>query len=135
MIALPVLVALLGAVIEYVWTGHGPQTLHDYFFPKNSSGQAWALPSYMKDVFHFATEPGKAAQNKIHPMLAAIAEMLENRDYTGTEIRNPDDPLVAQLLGVAKHFAATGEPLSARNMQRAIEQNDRDDSDRSRVLK
>lgn len=114
----------IGAIMMYLRIGKGPTELEDYFFPKTGNldehgrPERISIPSYMKDVYHYSQEPGKTITNKLHPMLNLVAEMLSNRDYYGTEIRNADDPLVKQALQVAGHVGEAMLPFSVRGMQR-----------------
>lgn len=112
-VALPFVTGLYGALIQYLYTGKGPDDLKDYYFPKtgrkNADGSAerLALPSYMKDVatatLGFRTGPSAGlkgmatmAGHKVHPMVSAIIDMMRNQDFYGTEIRHEGDPLVQQ---------------------------------------
>jgi hypothetical protein len=112
---------------QYVLTGQKPDELKDYFFPKtglkdeNGNDERIALPSYMKDIFHVKEEPGKVVTSKLHPLISTIAEMLSNRDYYGTKIRNEDDPYVQQVKDVAKHLGKSVIPFSVRGFQKESE--------------
>ena len=96
-IALPVVVGLTGAIMNYMGTGQAPQELKDYFFPKtgktkdDGNPERVALPSYMKDIFAYVERPLTTASHKIHPVVSAITQMLNNKDYFGYEIT--DAPL------------------------------------------
>jgi hypothetical protein len=116
----------MGAIMQYAMTGKGPQELKDYFFPRtgrldeHGNPERVSLPSYMKDIYHYRQEPGKTITNKLHPALNLVAEMLENKDYYGTEIRNADDPLMKQMLDTAKFGAKALEPFSLRGARRQV---------------
>jgi hypothetical protein len=126
-LALPVAVGMLGSAINYIFTGEPPQELRDAFFPRtggiDESGnpRRISLPTYMKDVYHYATEPGKTLSGKVHPLLSGIVDMLNNKDFYGDKIRNSDDPLVQQLQQVAVYAVKSFEPLSSRNIRRSLE--------------
>ncbi len=110
-VALPAMTALYGALMQYAYTGKGPQELKDYFFPRTGKTrpdghpERVQLPTYMKDVYAYGKHPGKTVTDKLNPQMSMIADMLENRDFYGTEIRNADDPLVKQT-GDTFAFAA-----------------------------
>jgi hypothetical protein len=131
LIALPILVGALGAMIQYLKTGKGPQTLKDYYFPQTGGMDAAgdphrsALPSYMKDIYHYTQDPLKTITNKLSPLLSTISEMLENKDYYGTKIHNEDDPLVKQAMAEAMFLAKQLTPFSIRNMQKNLETGNR----------
>ena len=135
LVSLPVTVGMIGAMYQYLHTGKGPQSLQDYFMPltgkKNPDGsdERVIFPSYMKDIlplakaaahgpFKLITRLSEMVVNKAQPMFSAIGQMLRNKDFYGTQIRNVDDPIVQQskqeLEFVAKQFL----PFSIRGAQR-----------------
>lgn len=125
--ALPIVVGMLGAIAQYLRTGKGPQTLKDYYFPQTGGTDVAgdphrvALPSYMKDIYHYTQAPVKTVTNKLNPLLSMIAQMLENKDYYGTKIRNEDDPLVKQVQSEVMFMLKQATPFSIRNMQKNLQ--------------
>lgn len=121
-ISLPITVGMVGAVINYLYTGEAPQTLDDYYHPrtgrKNDSGdeERVNLPSYIKDVVAYKRHPVQTVTNKMHPMIGIVGDMLENRDFFGDEIRNPDDPMVLQLQQEARFIAKSVLPYGVTNL-------------------
>jgi hypothetical protein len=118
LVALPVVAGVMGSTLYYLWHGKAPETLADYYFPKDAEGQRWALPTYMKDLYHYATAPKQTLANKIHPALVLGWDMLSNRDYADRPIRNEDDPLVQQAMELAGFAAKGALPMSISNVQR-----------------
>ncbi len=122
-VALPVITGMMGAMMHYLFNGQGPQELKDYFFPKTGAKDPegndvrLSMPSYMKDVWAFSHAPGHTLTSKLHPALNMVAEMLNNRDYYNTEIRNPNDPLTKQALDVAGYVGKEMLPFGVRNAQ------------------
>jgi hypothetical protein len=122
-IALPIAVGLLGAVLMYLFTGHGPENGQDYFEPRtgmkdrDGNDERVQLPSYMKDVIAARRHPLETAGHKLHPLLSYLADMMANKDYWGDEIRNPNDPLVEQLKQAADYTATQFTPIGIRNVQ------------------
>jgi hypothetical protein len=122
--ALPIVTGILGAMIQYLRTGKGPQEMKDYWFPRtggvdaNGEPARMSLPSYMKDLYHYTQAPIKTITNKVNPIISIVAQMLENKDYFGTKIRNEDDPLVKQVASEASYMLRQSMPFSIRNMQR-----------------
>jgi len=110
-------------LIHYLATGQAPQSLTDYFFPKNgkidSQGreERLSLPSYVKDLVHYKHDPVGTVTNKINPLFGMIGEMLHNRDFYRQEIRNPDDPFVKQAGELAAYAVKQFVPFSVRNVQ------------------
>lgn len=121
--ALPIVTGLYGAIYQYLHTGKGPQELKDYFFPKNGAvdnkGQEArvSLPTYMKDVYHYTTNPVQTVIDKFSPVNNAVMEMLANKDYYGVQIRNADDPM-QQILDESGFLASQFAPFGFRNQSR-----------------
>ncbi len=115
--ALPVTVGMLGAIVGYMY-GQPPQELKDYFYPKtgmlDASGrpQRIQLPSYIKDAYGYGTHPIETIENKAAPAISMIAAMLKNKDYYGTEIRNPYDTVGNQVLQVLSYAAKESMPFA-----------------------
>jgi hypothetical protein len=123
-IALPLVTGIAGAIYQYLHTGKAPEEIKDYFFPKtggtdkNGEPARAALPTYMKDVYHYTQNPVQTILNKFNPVNNALLEMYANKDFYGTKIRNEDDPLVQQALDVAKFGATQFLPFGIRNLNR-----------------
>ena len=121
-VALPVTVGLVGGILHYLMTGEQPQDYKDFYYPRtgnfkeDGSPERVQLPSYMRDVFNYSQEPFKTIANKAHPEIKTILDMLDNKDFQGQEIRNPNDPLVKQVLEEAQFVASQFEPISMRNV-------------------
>jgi hypothetical protein len=133
-VGLPLVTAFYGAIYQYLMTGRGPDELKDYFAPKtgrmNKDGtpERMVLPTYMRDVLHatnradegparWAQNAGEMARGKLNPAVTTTAEMLFNRDFYGTAIRNPNDSAVRQAWDTAKHLLAAFKPFSVRAFQ------------------
>jgi hypothetical protein len=115
-LALPAVTATYGALIGYL-AGHKPKELKDYFFPVvDDAGNRVSLPSYMKDIYSWGHDPLTAAGHKANPLISQMAEMLKNRDFFGTEIRNADDPIIQQLMDTGKYVGKQYLPFSIRNL-------------------
>ncbi len=121
-IALPFVIGMWGAMIYYLYNGKGPETLLDYYYPTDAQGNRISLPSYMKDVFAYKTQPVQTVANKLHPLLGAILEMIQNKDYYGSEIRNINDPIVKQLEDSLGFMAKQFEPFSLSGAMKANQQ-------------
>jgi hypothetical protein len=121
-LALPYIVGVWGAIIYYLYNRKAPKTLLDYYYPTtgktkpDGTQERIAIPSYMKDVFAYKIEGGTTLTNKLNPEISAIIDMLNNKDYYGTEIRNPNDPLVQQLKNLANYQASQFVPFTISNL-------------------
>jgi hypothetical protein len=141
-VTLPFVVGLHGAMLQYIMTGKGPDELKDYFFPKtgklNADGtpERVTLPTYMKDHFSYfggfrngmsagLEQMGTSFVHKIQPLITAMAEMMENKDFYGTEIRNPDDPVTKQMAEIAAYVAGSFKPMSVRNAEKSLDMTDK----------
>lgn len=137
-LALPFTTAMVGAAIQYLYTGQGPDELKDCFFPKDGGveldGQTptrKSLPSYVKDVgeyYHdiegfvkYGNNPFNTLKNKMSPTIATIGQMLTNRDYYDNAIRSPGDPAVLQMEKVGTYLLKQILPFSIRNYQKQPE--------------
>ena len=126
-VALPMVHMAVGGILNYIFTGEPPKDLVDYFFPRtggldeNGRPKRVSLPTYCRDIYHYAIEPLKTLSHKIHPALQAVYEMLTNKDFYGTRIRNEDDPLVQQAFQVGRYMLSLPTPLSVRNYTRSRE--------------
>jgi hypothetical protein len=129
--ALPLVVGTMGGITTYLLTGEHPRELKDYFFPRtgrtnpDGTDERISFPSYVKDVAAFKEQgPKKTVLNKLHPMVSAIGDMLDNKDFYGTEIRHPDDPALSQVGELAEHVGKQFEPFSFRGYRQARENQD-----------
>ena len=137
--ALPLVHGFYGAMYQYLATGQWPQELKDYFFPRtgrtrpDGTPDRISLPSYMRDVAHLTNRAGEGpmrvgqnawemAKSKLHPFVGTVGEMLDNQDFYGAAIRNPDDSAVRQSLDTAKHMLKSFEPFSVRGFQQQKQQ-------------
>lgn len=124
-LALVTVVGLLGALINYLYTGEGPKELKDYYFPRtgrkgpDGNEERLSLPSYMKDIFAYARHPLRTLSHKLHPLIGAIGDMLSNTDFYGNEIRNPEEPVVLQAQDAVRYLGKQYIPLGVRGATQA----------------
>ena len=135
-VALPLVAAIYGAITQYAYTGQGPDSIKDCFFPRtgkirpDGSEDRVSLPTYMKDVFaygedasnfaKYGADPTQTLKNKANPLISTISQMLNNQDYFGGAIRNPADSAMEQVMDEVGHILQQVEPFSYRNyMQQA----------------
>lgn len=99
--------AIAGAIYGYLH-GHPPETLEDYFHPKNHKGERVSLPTYMKDISHYGSDPVGTAANKLSPLITVTRETLWNKDFYDKPVRgapgkdNPQTQVAEWLRYVAK---------------------------------
>ena len=120
--------ALIGAAVGYLFTGDRPKELLDYFFPKtgrdrpDGSPERIVIPTYMKDVVAWSTQPITTARHKAHPLLSLILDTLANKDYYGTEIHEPIDSVddlfkYSTWKDTLTYIGKAYQPFSFRNWQ------------------
>jgi hypothetical protein len=135
-IALPAVVGILGATYQYLATGKHPgqredgtfgstsDSLVDLYYPQTGEldekgrPERVALPSYMKDLYHYGTDPKQTILNKVHPAIAGASQMLQNKDFFGTEIFHPGDDLSKHLISAGKFGVEQMTPFAIRNIKR-----------------
>lgn len=115
-----------------------PDPITDMSFPRsgriNPDGteERTSIPGYHKDVYqyfkHFplglergVRQFGNVLRHKMHPMVSAIHEMMNNEDFYGEEIRNLEDPWVQQLKDSMEFVAEQFTPFWVRNVKRRME--------------
>jgi hypothetical protein len=130
-VALPLITGIYGAIMNYAYTGEAPQSLKDVFYPRtgklrpDGSEDRVSLPTYMKDVFAYGEDahnfaayggdPTQTIKNKLHPLIAMVSQMLNNKDFFGGAIRNPADKAVEQIADEVAYLIQQIEPFSYRN--------------------
>lgn len=123
LVALNLGVGALGAATQYMLTGQGPQELKDYFFPKtgnknpDGTDARISFPSYVKDEFGFARHPIETVEHKLHPSFSMVAELLNNKDFYGNEVYDPDAPWSKVAEEVAGHVVKGFLPYAVQNQQ------------------
>lgn len=123
-VTLPVVIGFYGAVLTYLYTGHGPETITDYFYPLTGGTtpegypERISIPSYIKDVVQYNRAPVQTGLNKLNPIWAVLAQLHANQDFYGGLIQNPDDPLIVQYQETGEYLAQQFEPFSFRGAQR-----------------
>lgn len=137
-VMMPISTAIMGSILGYLYTGHGPSNLLDTFAvptgQKDANGNEIRrfLPSYMSQLTPAATRLARGdvggalsaaantATHKLNPLPQAMWDMYHNKDFYGTQIFNEDDPLVSKMLDNVKYFAKQFVPFSYRNEAQAM---------------
>lgn len=120
MVALPLTVGVFGGMLHKMLSGQNPKELEDYFFPwdgtynPDGTKHRVSLPSYLKDIKGYATNFEKTVGNKLSPFFHEVYELLNNQDYYGTQIVNPNDPAYQKGVDILKYEAKSFTPFSFR---------------------
>lgn len=126
-VAMPILTGTVGAIMTYLATGQGPQSMLDYFYPptggsdENGVQERRSIPGYMKDVIAFSKDPQQTVLNKMSPLLATANEVRQGKDYYGRMIYNPlrDQSMTRAYLDYLLNQAA---PFTLRALQKQQEE-------------
>jgi hypothetical protein len=116
------------ALLTYAFTGQRPRGLDFWAFRDGGTDEygnptRLMLPTYMKDILSYVEHPGTTLGHKAHPLLSVANDViLQNKDYYGTEIRHPDDPLYAQAGQVGKYLLKSFEPFWWRGASKQYSQ-------------
>lgn len=128
--ALPLVTGTIGGMLHYAMNYGTPNQIpqgQDWFFPRTGRRDEFgkeeriAIPSYIKDIYHYYTNPVRTVTYKLSPLLWTVAGMLSNEDFYKTEIRNADDPLVKQVADLGIYVVGNLLPMSIRAAKREAE--------------
>ena len=142
-VALTATVAAVGGVMHRLLTGQNPQTTMDYFHPgtgqtdANGNQKRLSLPTYMKDLesdWHGLSkgivEGGvvggakglwDATYHRLNPAVSEVVDLLNNKDFYGTQIYNPDEPQWKRLVQQAQFIGKGFVPFSISNAKKLNE--------------
>ena len=118
---------LSSAIYQYLRTGKAPSEGKDYFFPKtgetepNGDPSRSSMPTYMKDIYHYTTNPGKTITNKLSPIFSIVNKMENNKDFYGTKITEEDDPIYKKGLDELKFMGKQLIPFGIRNAEKSAD--------------
>ena len=96
------------------------------------------MPTYMKDIYEYGHDiegfvkhgfnPTRTLQNKMHPLISTVAQMLNNENFYGEAIRNPSSPLVEQVQDEAVYLLKSITPFSIRNYEQQAKLREEEES-------
>jgi hypothetical protein len=113
--------AAMSTLIMRMYTGKNPEDLRDLAFPRvdpDDNQQRVSTPTYWKDLVHLWHSPGNYVESSLAGEIGRFAELMNNRDYFGTKIRNEDDPILKQALDVGKFAGQSLLPFSIRGYKK-----------------
>lgn len=115
--------ATMGAIITKAFTGNWPQKLSDYVYPrtdKDDPSQRLSIPTYIRVLTGLVRKPTEAIPNAASSEISRSMEIWRNRDYYGTQVFNPDDPLYKKAPEIIGHFIPV--PFSISSFLKSTEQ-------------
>lgn len=120
--AMPIVTAIYGSILNYLATGTPPEDAKDLFFPRTGGTtergepQRWNIPGYEKDVYEMYHAPGQTLLNKMNPLVSMGTQMYQNEDYYGGIIYNPE--VENHVQAYMNYMTNQILPFSARAMMR-----------------
>jgi len=113
--SMAVLTAIQATIISKGLTGKYPWELardtKDFIlnmsFPRtdrNDPSQRVSIPTYWKDLMHAANNPVNYITSSLSGELGRLVEDWNNRDFYGTQIYNPDDPIYRKAKDLLEHL-------------------------------
>lgn len=117
---------IVGAIIQQLLTGKGPQELKDYFFPwtgrmtKYGTKERISMPSYTKDLYEYGTQPVTTLINKANPLFGILHSIYANEDFFGNAIRFPDDSWEKQTWQSLAYGARQVVPFSIQGTKQFV---------------
>lgn len=126
-----IMTAIYGYATSLAMTGHGPKDLKDWAFPRtggknpDGSDERISTPTYGRDLQAYRNQPLQTIAHKTSPLLGMTAQMLQNRDYYGTEIFHPGDGPFGHLASAASYLGKTALPFG---VQQAMKQDQNPDT-------
>lgn len=86
------------AVVQYLYTGQKPQDIHDLLAArtggtnaKDGTPERVQVPSVMKELYEYFTDPLTELSNVLNPSVKAAHELATNRDWRDDPIFHPSD--------------------------------------------
>jgi hypothetical protein len=114
-------IGMAGGLMHWVFTGKKPETMEDYFFPKtgevNASGveERLQLPSYFKDAMGATHHPFRTIGAKLAAPIHILTDLIQNKDYWGTQIYDPHDWVGQRGIDVIKYIGKTSAPFALQS--------------------
>jgi hypothetical protein len=136
MVFTPIYVAnvmAIGGILTYLFTGNPPEETLDYFYPPtgrtNSDGskERRLIPAMTKDYFSMKEAMRKEGVkgvatkwgvNKLSPVFHDFASLVNNKDFFGVEIRNPDDPFMKQTYDNLQYVLRNSLPFAVQSYKK-----------------
>jgi hypothetical protein len=117
--------ATLSTIIQKSLTGQWPQQPIDFMFPKdgtkdkNGNDNRVSLPTYLRDAFSFKHNPVTYVAHSTSGLAAHLFDVLQNRDFYGDFVFDPDGSLTSKAWDIAKYMAP--KPFSATQLTQSLQ--------------
>jgi hypothetical protein len=128
-IVYPVVFGTIGASLHYAMTGKPPSELLDYFYPKtgrenpDGSDERFQMPTMLKEVFNSKEALRKHGiiggsveyvNHKLNPLISSTIDLIQNKNFWGAEIRDPNAPMIRQAEQIAEFMGKQALPISIK---------------------
>jgi len=127
----------MGGMITYLNTGKAPEKVIDYYYPKtgfvNPDGteERLQMPTMLKEFmssseafrkYNIFKAPLVYGSHKLNPKFHMFYDLVENKDFYGTDIRDINSPIYEQAKQVTKYLSEQGlTPISISSAMRHYE--------------
>ena len=125
-LALVITTATINGMLTTLFTGEQPEgddfiafrtgNTDEHGFPER-----FMLPTYMKDLYAYANDTPTTLSHKLHPIIGVGKELVQNKDYYGTEIRQEGDNIAEQIGSVLGFTVKQFTPFWVRGLQKEME--------------
>lgn len=117
--------AAMAYVTQKLLTGKDPASLADLTDPQIDPSDPHlrvSTPTYVKDLVHFGHSPIKYLSSSLAGWIGKVADLWQNKDFYGTEIRHPGDALPTQAKDIAKYLGSGLMPFSVKGYRNLSDQ-------------
>jgi hypothetical protein len=109
--------AAMAGIAQYAFTGKHPEGWKDLVYPQiDKQGGRISLPTYMRDLFSATHAPVKYVTSSMAGWVGRFTDILNNKDFYGTQIHDPNENVIMQRVDDLIHLAPL--PFSIQSMQR-----------------
>jgi hypothetical protein len=134
--------AAMGGMMTKMLTGEYPKQFLDFFYPRtgtiNQDGTAERvqMPTMLKEVAssrealrkYGATGLGVYASHKLAPIFSLMWDMVDNKNFYGVDIRDPQAPIFEQVQQLSAHLFEQGFlPISVSSYMKHRRATDKQD--------
>lgn len=130
--------AAIGSIYQFLKTGKPPEDVGDPFFPKTGGTAARSneperaiMPGYLKDIhgwWHGLTgneglskNASSQLYNKLSLVPRTIWDTMANKDWSGHQIYNPDDPLQKKMGQYLEYVHRNMMPIAQQQLTKGQE--------------
>lgn len=119
--------AVVNGALTYMFTGKQPHGIDFFAFrdggkDKHGNDTRFVLPTYAKDLWSYYNNTGQTFINKASPLISMLSQLAQNKDYYGTEIRNPEDSRAGQAYETGKFVVSQYVPFWLRGAQKSLDE-------------